>query len=111
MARSPPARRSWSTVSWKTTSAGTETAINLTTGPDCEGSKLDGIALHFNPRHSQKEVVMNSLINNSWGREEKVPMDHLWNHQGPIQVTFVVTPEEFKVWFVFVLIVFIVSFL
>jgi hypothetical protein len=34
----------------------------------------DSILFHFNPRPNEREIVMNSLLNESWGAEERIPL-------------------------------------
>jgi hypothetical protein len=39
-------------------------------------SEKGDILFHFNPRPNEREIVMNSQINKSWGAEEKVPLGY-----------------------------------
>jgi len=34
------------------------------------------ILFHFNPRPNERQIVMNSHINKSWGTEERVPLEY-----------------------------------
>lgn len=43
--------------------------VNLTTGPRVEGDTRDNIALHLSVRMDEKEIVMNALNGNAWGKE------------------------------------------
>ena len=39
-------------------------------------SEKGDILFHFNPRPNEREIVMNSHINESWGTEERVPLEY-----------------------------------
>jgi hypothetical protein len=47
--------------------------LNLCCGLLVDGDHRDNIALHLNPRFVDKQLVLNTLINNQWGKEERFP--------------------------------------
>lgn len=72
-------------------------AINFTTGDRVEGDSIDDIILHFNVRmeSSRKEIVLNTLINNTWGHEKRMP--NYLQFGEPFEVRFLVTADKFNI--------------
>lgn len=69
-------------------------AINLS----CSRDAGSDIALHLNPRISQRYIVRNSRIRNSWGREEVTTISHFeLNRNEKFQIDIVLAEKEFLV--------------
>ncbi|MFH4979139.1 hypothetical protein AB6A40_005848 [Gnathostoma spinigerum] len=63
-------------VSGDTATNAARFAINLTV--DTPQDELSNIALHFNVRFDEKQVVINTMKNGEWGKEERI-----WNPYKP----------------------------
>lgn len=68
-------------------------SVNLNYGT----SVNDDIALHFNPRRDQGEVVLNNRQNGGWGAEERHKLPNPFTELLPFEVEFVNKSNKFKV--------------
>ena len=57
----------------------------------------DDIALHFNPRKTTGEVVLNSRYGGAWHSEEKVALPVVFWSNRPFQVKMETKRNKFKV--------------
>jgi len=73
---------------------GNRFAINLLYGTSMD----DDIALHFNPRRDDGEVVLNSRENGDWQDEERHDLPYPFLQFLPFQVEIVVKSNKFKIY-------------
>ncbi|XP_059163775.1 uncharacterized protein LOC131946818 [Physella acuta] len=73
---------------------GSRFAINLLYGTSLD----DDIALHFNPRRDQGEVVLNSREGGSWEEEERHALPYPMVEMLPFQVEIVNKSKKFKIY-------------
>lgn len=73
---------------------GSRFSINLTYGT----SVSDDIALHFNPRRDDGQVVLNSREGGQWQREERHPLPAAFLQMLPFQVEIANKSKKFKIY-------------
>ncbi|CAL1531254.1 unnamed protein product [Lymnaea stagnalis] len=73
---------------------GNRFSVNLLYGTSLE----DDIALHFNPRRDQHEVVLNSRVNGNWEKEERHPLPNPMLELLPFEVEIVNKSNKFKIY-------------
>lgn len=73
---------------------GNRFAINLLYGTSVD----DDIALHFNPRRDDGEVVLNSKEDGDWQDEERHDLPRPFSELLPFQVEIVVKSDKFKIY-------------
>ncbi|KAK6997789.1 galactokinase [Biomphalaria glabrata] len=69
-------------------------AVNLLYGTSLD----DDIALHFNPRRDQGEVVLNSREGGAWEEEERHSLPHPMVEMLPFEVEIVNKSKKFKIY-------------
>uniref|UniRef100_A0A915D4R8 Galectin n=1 Tax=Ditylenchus dipsaci TaxID=166011 RepID=A0A915D4R8_9BILA len=91
-------------VQSKSTTKDSRFAIDLCCGQLVEGNHRDNKALHLNPRFnyggswfskSDNDIVVNSLVNNSWGAEQRCP--NVLAMSKPFSIRILVLRDYFKI--------------
>lgn len=68
-------------------------SVNLMNGYDDDSD----IALHFNPRRGQHQVVLNNRLNGSWQEEERHELPKAFEDIMPFEIKFIVKRDKFKI--------------
>nr|AJA37899.1 galectin-3 [Littorina littorea] len=72
---------------------GNKFAVNLIKGCSCD----DDIALHFNPRRDEGEIVFNSKEGGDWEDEERHPLPSAMQEMVPFELEILTKKNKFKV--------------
>lgn len=68
-------------------------SINFMNGTDADSD----IAMHFNPRISEGQVVMNTCNGGDWGEEERADIPSVIAERKPFEIKIVTKRNKFKV--------------
>lgn len=55
------------------------------------------IAMHFNPRISEGQVIMNACSGGDWGEEERADIPSIIAERKPFEIKIVTKSKKFKV--------------